>query len=487
MDMENKPAETKKGMKPLAVFAAVAGIGIISAGVYLINFKIFQIFPVFSGLMGHQSYVCMFLFLSVLYLAGVFLVLKWIPTETKPWPLAGVIVLFALLFRLPLIIQAPTVLSKDMYRYIWDGRVQQSGINPYRHPPDAEALAGLRDDQIYPKLNRKDQPTIYPAGAQIFFRIFYRLVGDSVIGYKGLAAGFDMMTLLVLAGLLRAHQLHVSRIIVYAWNPLVVFEISYSGHLEGLTIFFVTSALYLYTTGRKRSGIVILALSTAIKLYPGILIAALVNRGDRIQGTGIFLVTLLLLYLPFLGAGVKIAGFLPVYLKNPFEAFNLGLKFLLMRLHTGLDYFLLSVVFLSAVIVTVAIVFFREKKGNEKTLHAYFLTGLLIILMPAALHPWYVIMIIPFLAVHPSPAWLLFTITVCLSYLKYASPGGVMPTWVLLAEYLPLFLLLAAAFVARKLLKKVPPHHIDNGEKGEKWQKGLNESEKTGSRQLAVH
>ena len=72
------------------------------------------------------------------------------------------------------------------------------------------------------------------------------------------------------------------------------------------------------------------------------------------------------------------------------------------------------------------------------------------ILMPASLHPWYVILIIPFLAIYPSPAWLIFTCTVTLSYLKYTSSLGIMPTWIFLVEYLPLFALLAAGFILRQ-------------------------------------
>lgn len=72
------------------------------------------------------------------------------------------------------------------------------------------------------------------------------------------------------------------------------------------------------------------------------------------------------------------------------------------------------------------------------------------ILMPASLHPWYVILVIPFLAFYPSPAWLIFSCTVTLSYLKYVSARGIMPTWVLLAEYLPLFALLAAGWIYKK-------------------------------------
>jgi hypothetical protein len=85
-----------------------------------------------------------------------------------------------------------------MYRYIWDGRVQQNGINPYRHPPDADELKGLRDKKVYPNINRKAYPTLYPAGAQLFFRLFHILVGDRVAGYKGLMVVFDVLTLFVL-------------------------------------------------------------------------------------------------------------------------------------------------------------------------------------------------------------------------------------------------------------------------------------------------
>ena len=72
------------------------------------------------------------------------------------------------------------------------------------------------------------------------------------------------------------------------------------------------------------------------------------------------------------------------------------------------------------------------------------------ILMPASLHPWYVILIIPFLVFYPSSAWLVFTCTVSLSYLKYVSPRGIMPTWIPLAEYLPLFALPAVGYIFKK-------------------------------------
>jgi hypothetical protein len=94
--------------------------------------------------------------------------------------------------------------------------------------------------------------------------------------------------------------------------------------------------------------------------------------------------------------------------------------------------------------------FLKDKEDIALLRYAYILTGLLLILMPASLHPWYVILIIPFLVIYPSPAWLMFTCTVALSYLKYTSPQGIMPTWVLLAEYLPLFAFLTVGFILSK-------------------------------------
>jgi Gpi18-like mannosyltransferase len=340
-----------------------------------------------------------------------------------------------------------------MYRYIWDGRVQQDGINPYLYPPKADELAHLRDNQIYPKINRKDDQTLYPAGAQFFFRIFYVLVGSSVTANKAIMVFFDIVTLLVLTALLRAYNFNASRIIVYAWNPLVIFEIAYSGHLEGLTVFFMVAALYLYNIHKKMPATIMLALSAAIKLYPALLLPAFLNRGARVKGIITFTVTIMFLYLPFFSAGNKISGFLPVYLKNPYESFNLGVKNLLMRLIPSLDYYLLSLAFIIALAVAGLVVLLKDKEKLEIMRYAYILVGLLLVLMPASLHPWYVVLIVPFLAFYPNPAWLIFTCTVTLSYLKYASPQGIMPTWILLIEYLPLISLLAAGCILKYRLK----------------------------------
>jgi alpha-1,6-mannosyltransferase len=452
MDMEKPNHNQPSSLRVRLIYAAILLLGFSSGIIYLFNFKFSGLVPDFPHKTAIHVYLFLFMFLSILYWVSVFLILKNNSTIGRSKGLLGVIIFFAVAFRLCLIPMDPVVLSKDVYRFIWDGRVQQNGLNPYSYPPADEALKTLRDERIYPNLNRKEYPTIYPAGAQFFFRMAYALVGDSVHGFKGLMVFFDILTLLVLTALLRTYGFEANRLILYAWNPLVIFEIAYSGHLEGITVFLMVAALLLYALHRKMPAVVILALSSAIKLYPALLLAAILNRGERVKGILLFSFTFVLLYLPFMAAGSKLSGFLPIYLKNPYESFNMGLKFLIMGLFPGLNYYLLSQLFILALAAAGLLIFFKVKQNDQVMRCAFILSALLMVLMPASLHPWYVILVIPYLAFYPSPAWLIFSCTVSLSYLKYVSAQGIMPTWVLLAEYLPLFALLAAGPILRKAM-----------------------------------
>ena len=431
--------------------AVIIGFGLISGLIYFFNFKLHPHLAQieFISETGIQFYLFIFIILSILYVTGIYLVFRYGSRRTHQKGIVFVIVVFAVIFRACLLPVDPAVLSNDMYRYIWDGRVQQKGFNPYQHPPDAAELKELRDNKVYPNINRKSYPTLYPAGAQIFFRLFHIIVGESVFGYKSLMTLFDIMTLFFLLSLLRAHGLDETRLIIYAWNPLVIFEIAYSGHLEGLTVFWMVLSLYLHANHKKQTAIASLAISSATKLYPALLLPALLNRGERIKGIFTFGITFLFFYLPFWMAGRKVLGFLPIYLQNPYESFNLGLKYVLIYLLPQLDYYLLSQFFLLGLMAAALYVFFKHKQKGQALRYAYYLMGLLMVLMPASLHAWYVIILIPFLCFYPAVAWILFSMTVTLSYLKYVSPSATMPPSVLILEYGTLILLLAGGLILR--------------------------------------
>src|SRR5258706_16263194 len=108
--------------------------------------------------------------LFMLYAMAVWVVLR---CEALPRVLP-LIAGFAVLFNL-ILLPSLSTLSDDMYRYIWDGRVQAQGISPYRFPSDASELAYLRDGFIWGHMNRLSAVTVYPPGAQLAFAGLWRL------------------------------------------------------------------------------------------------------------------------------------------------------------------------------------------------------------------------------------------------------------------------------------------------------------------------
>jgi alpha-1,6-mannosyltransferase len=77
---------------------------------------------------------------AVAYFAAVRLFLR------QAWPRNTVwIVIGAAVALRAVLLTAPPILSTDIYRYVWDGRVQAAGINPYRYIPADPALTSLRD------------------------------------------------------------------------------------------------------------------------------------------------------------------------------------------------------------------------------------------------------------------------------------------------------------------------------------------------------
>ena len=207
---------------------------------------------------------------------------------------------------------APQALSTDAFRYVWDGRVQAAGINPYRYIPADPALSGLRDDVIYPNINRANYAhTIYPPTAQMAFLAGER-ISDSIIGMKLLVLAFDALTIACLIALLKRRGQPASWVLLYAWHPLPVWEFAGTGHVDALAIGFLMLAFL--AAGRRApiwTGIA-LAAATLVKFYPAVAGPALYRRWDWRMPLA-FAATLVLLYAPYLGVGTAVFGFLPGY------------------------------------------------------------------------------------------------------------------------------------------------------------------------------
>jgi alpha-1,6-mannosyltransferase len=362
--------------------------------------------------------------------------------------LLGIVLGFGVLFRVA-VLSSPVLLSSDVYRYLWDGRVQRAGISPYRYAPADDALAPLRDPAIYPNINRPDKRTVYPPGSQALFALMAGVAPDSLLAWRVLLLGCEVATGLLLLRLLRVTGAPREAVALYAWSPLVVFEGVQAGHVDVALIPAVLAALLWRQAGSSLGAGVALGVATLMKLYPGVLLLTWWRRHDwRLPAAAGG--TVALGYLPHLAAvGVGAVGFLPEYL-GVAEDHNIGLRALLTYPLGFADPVVRggAMVLFFALLAAVLLAIGRGARPDQeaRVVRATALAvAAYLLLVPTSMHPWYVLWIVPFLCVWPWSAWLYFSGAVTLSYVSFVVAPALLPWWAWLGQYGPLYALLLHA------------------------------------------
>ncbi len=246
--------------------------------------------------------------------AYVLAILRVLRAALPRWTTAWVVCV-AVAARLALV-ATPSFMSSDVYRYVWDGRVQAAGINPYAYVPMDPALAGLRDAAILPNINRLDYArTIYPPAAQMVFRAAHAL-GDSVPATKAALLLLEAAGMLAIWRVLARAGLPAARLLIYAWNPLAIWSVAADGHVDGAAIGFLGLALLGCLAGRRAVTGVLLAASILTKLLPLAVAPALWRRWDwRMPAACLLAIgAMYACYAGFgWGVGWRVLGFLPAY------------------------------------------------------------------------------------------------------------------------------------------------------------------------------
>ena len=164
----------------------------------------------------------------VLFLAACLIILT---SETDRFTFP-IILGVAIVCRLAVLYDEPA-LSSDVYRYAWDGVVQHAHVNPYRYVPGDKALAFLRapNQDLFDSMNRRDYAhTIYPPAAQFIFYLI-TFINPTVTFMKTAMVLFEGLTMWALVALLKHIGLRREQALLYAWCPMLVWEIAASGHL----------------------------------------------------------------------------------------------------------------------------------------------------------------------------------------------------------------------------------------------------------------
>jgi hypothetical protein len=205
-------------------------------------------------------------------------------------------------FVIALLLRAPFLFgdlyTNDLHRYVWEGRVQWDGFNPFEHAPSDPALAHLRGPN-HSSINHPDLPAIYPPGAQLFFAASAG-AGLEERGLRNLIILLDLAVVAALLGWLRARGRAPGLALVYAWSPLAVAS-SAVGHYEPLFLAFLVLAGWSWDRGRALRAAALLAGAILTKTVAVLLLPWMLLRRPK-AGLLVCFPLVLLGYLPYLGA-----------------------------------------------------------------------------------------------------------------------------------------------------------------------------------------
>lgn len=399
-------------LTPARVNVALVSLGLVSLALYVLGAAEIRAVPK----MGFTATV---LALAIPYFAASWLLLKAPPARST----LVIGLLFAAAFRV-VGLSTPAELSSDLYRYIWDGKVQAAGINPYMYVPADPHLASLREARLWPpgkppRINRaKYAHTIYPPVAQAFFLAVTRL-GESVTSMRLAMIACEALTLWACGQLLARFGLPVQRVLLYAWHPLAAWEFSSGGHIDALMI--ALTALAFLAAGRRNPAGVggWLAGATLVKLFPIVLFPALWRRWDW-KMPAAFATVAAIAYAPYVWSfnlrGVL--GFLPGYTTE--EGLKSGDRFYLMNLIPGYSTYPIFVALAGLALAGVALwAFFAPLHDQLSPLRRGLALAALFVAILSPGYDWYYTWLIPFLCFLPY-AWLFwFTSSAFVLYLNW--------------------------------------------------------------------
>ncbi|MGH3167584.1 MAG: glycosyltransferase 87 family protein [Trebonia sp.] len=335
-------------------------------------------------------------------------------------------------------LSGPPRSSTDLYRYIWDGRVQAAGIDPYLYAPADAGVAQLRNDFLWPgtgtghpldcgsakpdsadpadsvvagctKINRLTVPTIYPPVAEAYFTAVQLAApaDDSTTPIQAGAAGFAVLTTVILLFGLRRYGRDPRLAALWAWCPTVALEAGQNGHVDVVGVAFTATALLVLAGARAKRKIVLggvlLGLAIATKMTPVLAVPGVLRRGWRLIAAAA-VAAVAAVYVPHvIAVGSKVIGFLPGYLNQQGYSNGTGYAVLGLFVH-GKTATVVAVVILG--LVAAAILRYCDP---DRPWHGGVLMTSAALVVCTPEYQWYSILLVMLVALDGQPEWLLLS------------------------------------------------------------------------------
>ena len=447
--------------RPLAFWLTV--LGGLSLVLYAVIACLSQSFSYGHGYQDRPilGFVGVYGLVFIVYAVAVWRV-KRQATEAAPFTL---VLIFAALFRLVVLFSEP-IQEDDFYRYLWDGKVVASGLNPYRFAPREVQTDNGKEGPLQPyreltetdarfalllsRVNHPDVPTLYPPVAQAVFGLAALIAPGSLLALRLIFFCFDLAVCGVIVKLL----CHLGRsplwVLIYAWSPLVIKETINSSHYDVVPTFLLVLALLALVTGRLSVGFLSLGGAILGKVFPVVLLPLFAFHAWRRYGLGkacggLVLTSLVVAcgYAPFVAAGSGLwQGFVT------FAEHWQTNSFVFPLLHQMVtDRWLANGIVAGCLAGAVWVALRWNREGNDVGFlrGCFFVMGTLLLLSPVG-NPWYFLWVLPFVCLFPRVSWLLLSGLLGLYYTAFyflyrGEPE--MFRWVVWLEYLPFYAVLA--------------------------------------------
>ena len=310
----------------------------------------------------------------------------------------------------------------DLWRYEWEGKIQQTGFNPYVFPPDAPELEPLRDTfPAWLRINHRDFSAIYPPGAELTFRATSALSENPLL-YKFLFGAADIGVVALLLRLVGRDRSYTDAA-WYAWNPLVIYSFAGAAHFDSLMLLPMVAGLLLLTrfevaTTASRKWLLATGLAVAFGLAISMKLVPILLLPLCVAALGLRAITLVIsLAIP--AAMSLIYGFPKVDILS-----SLGRFAHVTRLNDLFWWIVEDTVWLNprqknyhynviliVTVIAVSLLFYRNWRRGM-----LWVFGITLILSPV-LHPWYCTWILPLAAWRRSDAWQILSVTLFAYYL----------------------------------------------------------------------
>jgi hypothetical protein len=355
-----------------------------------------------------------------------------------------------------LFLSLPPGSDDDIHRYVWDGRVQRLGYNPYVLVPNDPALAALHTSETR-TLNNPDVPSPYPPGAELFFRAV-TAIRESTFALKVAFVVCELLIVCVLLDVLRCTGQGAHWVLAFAWHPLLATDVAGSGHIDILGVLMLLVSAAALVRRWRATAAVALGLAVAVKLLPIVLLPLYWKR-VRVRDGALAAFVLGLLYIPFLNHGRISFGSLRTYVQV--FRFNDPVFATLERVIAP------QVVAGLAVLVGVLAGIWMRRMSAKWYSDSFAWPMAASLLFAPVVYPWYLLWMLPFVRSTSTLPIIIWTVSIiptyCVWHLRTLGLPWLVPGWVTLVEYGSIAV--AAAIIAlrrryRRTTMVSEPHRV---------------------------